>query len=107
MLLCKTLAELLTIFRDFSTFFLCFAVLSRHHVLQQALTTGNLDDKTAREIMKMLYEINDNGTTIIMVTHDHSIIDSSGKRVLTLEKGKIVSDSKKGGSDICQQEPTL
>jgi len=69
--------------------------------------TGNLDDETAREIMKMLYEINDNGTTIIMVTHDHSIIDSSGKRVLTLEKGKIVSDSKRGGYAVCQQEPTL
>lgn len=59
--------------------------------------TGNLDDDTAEEIMKMLYEINRNGTTIIMVTHDHNIIDNSGKRVILLEKGKIISDNKKGG----------
>ncbi len=69
--------------------------------------TGNLDDETAAEIMKMLYEINENGTTIIMVTHDHGIIDRSGKRVINLEKGKIVSDSKRGGLEQCQQEPTL
>lgn len=59
--------------------------------------TGNLDDNTAEEIMKMLYEINANGTTIIMVTHDQNIIEKSGMRVILLEKGKIVSDSKKGG----------
>ena len=64
-------------------------------------------DETAAEIMKMLYQINANGTTIIMVTHDHSIIETSGKRVIVLEKGKIISDSKKGGEDKCQQEPTL
>lgn len=69
--------------------------------------TGNLDSETAQEIMNMLYEINANGTTIIMVTHDHSIIEKSGKRVINLEKGRIISDSKKGGDDICQQEPTL
>ena len=83
------------------------ALVTRPPIIIADEPTGNLDDETAREIMKMLYEINEGGTTIIMVTHDHSIIDSSGKRVLTLEKGKIVSDSKKGGSDICQQEPTL
>lgn len=59
--------------------------------------TGNLDSETAQEIMNMLYQINENGTTIIMVTHDHGIIDRSGKRVINLEKGKVVSDTKKGG----------
>ena len=59
--------------------------------------TGNLDSETAQEIMQMLYEINAGGTTIIMVTHDHSIIDKSGKRVINLEKGKIISDGKMGG----------
>ena len=83
------------------------ALVTRPPIIIADEPTGNLDDETAREIMKMLYEINDNGTTIIMVTHDHAIIGSSGKRVITLEKGKIVSDSKKGGCAECQQEPTL
>jgi len=83
------------------------ALVTKPPVIIADEPTGNLDDETAAEIMKMLYEINANGTTIIMVTHDHSIIERSGKRVINLEKGKVVSDSKKGGSDTCQQEPTL
>ncbi|MBQ8043645.1 MAG: cell division ATP-binding protein FtsE [Clostridia bacterium] len=83
------------------------ALVTRPPIIIADEPTGNLDDETAAEIMKMLYEINSNGTTIIMVTHDHSIIESGGKRVITLEKGKIVSDSKKGGHSQCQQEPTL
>lgn len=73
------------------------ALVTRPPLIIADEPTGNLDDETAEEIMKMLYEINANGTTIIMVTHDHSIIDKSGKRAIILEKGKIVSDSKKGG----------
>lgn len=73
------------------------ALVTRPPIIIADEPTGNLDDETAREIMKMLYEINANGTTIIMVTHDHSILESSGKRVINLEKGKIVSDSKRGG----------
>lgn len=73
------------------------ALVTRPPIIIADEPTGNLDDETAEEIMKMLYEINENGTTIIMVTHDHNIIERSGKRVIKLEKGKIVSDSKKGG----------
>lgn len=83
------------------------ALVTRPPLIIADEPTGNLDDDTAAEIMKMLYEINANGTTIIMVTHDHSIIEKSGKRVINLEKGKIISDSKKGGYSACQQEPTL
>ena len=83
------------------------ALVTRPPIIIADEPTGNLDDETAAEIMKMLYEINANGTTVIMVTHDHSILESSGKRVITLEKGKIVSDSKKGGLEQCQQEPIL
>lgn len=60
--------------------------------------TGNLDDTTAEEIMKILYEVNNNGTTVIMVTHDKDIIRRSGKRTIFLEHGKVVSDSKIGGA---------
>ena len=83
------------------------ALVTRPPIIIADEPTGNLDDETAQEIMRMLYEINENGTTIIMVTHDHDIIEKSGKRVVNLEKGKIVSDSKRGGSLSCQQEPTL
>jgi cell division transport system ATP-binding protein len=83
------------------------ALVTRPPLIIADEPTGNLDDETAEEIMHMLYEINANGTTIIMVTHDHGIIERSGKRVICLEKGKIISDSRKGGCDVCLQEPTL
>ena len=73
------------------------ALVTRPPIIIADEPTGNLDDETAKEIMKMLYEINSNGTTIIMVTHDHNIIETSGKRVVLLNAGKIVSDSKRGG----------
>lgn len=60
--------------------------------------TGNLDDETADGIMKLLFEINSKGTTVIMVTHDKRIIERSGKRAVFLEQGKIVADSKMGGN---------
>lgn len=59
--------------------------------------TGNLDDETANEIMKLLFEINVKGTTVIMVTHDRRIIERSGKRAIFLEEGKVVTDTKMGG----------
>lgn len=73
------------------------ALVTRPPIIIADEPTGNLDDETAQEIMKMLYEINESGTTIIMVTHNHEIIEKSGKRVINLEKGKIISDSKMGG----------
>lgn len=73
------------------------ALVTRPPIIIADEPTGNLDDETAEEIMKMLYEINAGGTTIIMVTHDHSIIERSGKRVISLQNGKIISDSMMGG----------
>lgn len=58
--------------------------------------TGNLDDATANEIMKILYDINKKGTTVIMVTHDKDIVAKSSKRVISLDKGRIISDNKGG-----------
>jgi cell division transport system ATP-binding protein len=58
--------------------------------------TGNLDPKTSKEIMHILFEVNKNGTTIIMATHNSDIVDTLHKRVIQLEKGKIVRDDKKG-----------
>jgi cell division transport system ATP-binding protein len=54
--------------------------------------TGNLDPDTAWEIMMLMEEINRRGTTIVMVTHAKDIVDRMGKRVIGIEKGKIVRD---------------
>ncbi|MFV0275326.1 MAG: cell division ATP-binding protein FtsE [Bacilli bacterium] len=58
--------------------------------------TGNLDPATSMEIMTVIEEINKLGTTIIMATHDQTIVNKMKKRVVTLKEGKIVSDTKKG-----------
>lgn len=58
--------------------------------------TGNLDPKTSDEIMTILFEINKKGTTIVMATHNSDIVNKAGRRVVTLEKGKITKDDKKG-----------
>ncbi len=56
--------------------------------------TGNLDPVTAAEIMDLLEQINLRGTTIVMVTHAKDIVDKMQKRVITIEKGKIVGDKE-------------
>ena len=58
--------------------------------------TGNLDMTTSWEIIKLLQDINKTGTTILMATHNTDIINSLLKRVITLEKGKIVKDERVG-----------
>jgi cell division transport system ATP-binding protein len=60
--------------------------------------TGNLDNATSWEIVKLLQDINEKGTTVIMATHNTDIINSLLKRVLMLEKGKLVKDEKKGSA---------
>ena len=59
--------------------------------------TGNLDPKNSWEIMKLLDEINNSGTTVIVVTHNSEIVDAMQKRVVTIHKGVMVSDEKSGG----------
>jgi cell division transport system ATP-binding protein len=54
--------------------------------------TGNLDVATSWEIVKLLSDINKKGTTVVMATHNIDIVKSLGKRVINIEKGKIVKD---------------
>lgn len=61
--------------------------------------TGNLDNNNAWEIIKLLEEINEKGTTVIVVTHNLEIVKVMKKRVITIKKGLVVSDSKDGDSD--------
>jgi cell division transport system ATP-binding protein len=58
--------------------------------------TGNLDIGTARQIVDLLKKINETGKTVIMATHNFEIVNLLNKRVIELDKGKIVSDQKKG-----------
>lgn len=77
------------------------AAIARALVLKPELfladePTGNLDLDTAWDIVKLLEEINASGTTILMATHNVAIIKRLKKRVVTLNKGRIVKDEKKG-----------
>jgi cell division transport system ATP-binding protein len=57
--------------------------------------TGNLDNTTSWEIVKLLQDINKTGTTILMATHNSDIVNSLLKRVIVLEKGKLIKDEKR------------
>ena len=59
--------------------------------------TGNLDPKNSWEIMHLLEEVNRRGTTVVVVTHNHEVVDMMQKRVITLRNGRIISDEQKGG----------
>ena len=59
--------------------------------------TGNLDPKNSWEIMRLLEEINRRGTTVVVVTHNHEVVDMMQKRVITLRNGRVISDEQKGG----------
>lgn len=72
------------------------AIINQPDVILADEPTGNLDPLNTWEIIKILKKINELGTTIILATHNKSIIDSLGKRVITLEKGRIVRDDKEG-----------
>ena len=58
--------------------------------------TGNLDPETSWDIMEIFKEINAEGTTIVMATHDKEIVDAMGKRVIAIEDGHIVRDEASG-----------
>jgi cell division transport system ATP-binding protein len=58
--------------------------------------TGNLDPDTSWQIMDLLKKINKKGITMLVATHNYDIVDSMDERVVRLEKGRIVSDEKKG-----------
>ncbi|MBI2074357.1 MAG: ATP-binding cassette domain-containing protein [Candidatus Levybacteria bacterium] len=58
--------------------------------------TGNLDPQTSKDIVKLLLDINEKGTTVIMATHNVDVVNKLTKRVVALDKGKIIRDEKKG-----------
>lgn len=68
--------------------------------------TGNLDKITRSEIIDLLQKINDFGTTVLVTTHDETIVNNLQKRVVTLKNGKIVSDQKNHGIYRLDAKPT-
>ena len=58
--------------------------------------TGNLDPETSKDIMDLLERINRTGTTVVMATHDHHIVDSMRQRVVELELGRLIRDEQRG-----------
>ena len=75
------------------------ALINKPDILLADEPTGNLDHNNAWEIMKLLEDINEKGTTVLVVTHNLEIVKVMKKRVITVKKGTIVSDSKQGGFD--------
>jgi cell division transport system ATP-binding protein len=73
------------------------ALVNKPDILLADEPTGNLDPKNSWEIMNLLEKVNNNGTTILVVTHNREIVNAMQKRVITMKKGIIVSDEEKGG----------
>jgi cell division transport system ATP-binding protein len=72
------------------------AFVNRPLVLLADEPTGNLDPDTSQDIMLLLERINRTGTTVLMATHDHSIVDSMRRRVVELDMGRLVRDETRG-----------
>ncbi len=72
------------------------AFVNRPMILIADEPTGNLDPSTSVGIMKLLDRINRTGTTVVMATHDHGIVDQMRKRVVELEDGHVVRDQAQG-----------
>jgi cell division transport system ATP-binding protein len=72
------------------------AVVNRPLVLLADEPTGNLDPSTSVEIMRLLDKVNRIGTTVVMATHDQAIVDAMRRRVIELDKGKVIRDQARG-----------
>ncbi len=73
------------------------ALVNNPRILLADEPTGNLDNNNAWEIMNLLEMINSRGTTVVVVTHNMEIVRAMGKRVITIQKGTVVSDSLDDG----------
>src|SRR5918911_1624831 len=72
------------------------AFVNRPLVLLADEPTGNLDPETSKDIMDLLERINRTGTTVLMATHDHHIVDSMRQRVVELSMGRLIRDEQRG-----------
>ncbi|MCI9161675.1 MAG: cell division ATP-binding protein FtsE [Lachnospiraceae bacterium] len=68
------------------------ALVNQPEILLADEPTGNLDYQNAVEIMDLLWDINQMGTTVVVVTHSQEIVDQMGGRVITLDRGRVIGD---------------
>lgn len=73
------------------------ALINSPEVLLADEPTGNLDAHNSLEIMGLLEEINDRGTTVLVVTHSRDMVRLMGKRVITMDRGLVIGDEAEGG----------
>ena len=73
------------------------AMVNRPAILLADEPTGNLDPENSWEIMKLLQDVHELGTTVLVVSHNEDIVNKMQKRVITLHKGQITSDARHGG----------
>jgi cell division transport system ATP-binding protein len=72
------------------------ALVQRPDVITADEPTGNLDPINAWEILRLLVKINEYGTAVILATHNKDLVDAVGRRVVLLDRGKVISDEEKG-----------
>jgi cell division transport system ATP-binding protein len=72
------------------------AIITQPDIIIADEPTGNLDPINTNEVVNLLKKINDLGTTVILTTHNRSVVDQVKKRVITLENGKVMRDDKDG-----------
>lgn len=77
------------------------ALINKPLVIIADEPTGNLDPVSSVEIMQLLLKINKLGTTVVLATHDKEIVNKASRRVIVLEKGKVICDDEKGKYKIC------
>lgn len=76
------------------------ALIHRPRIILADEPTGNLDLVNSHDVIQLLQKINELGTTVVLVTHNREIVDSLSRRVVTMEKGKIVRDQTENGKYI-------
>jgi len=72
------------------------AIINQPELIIADEPTGNLDPISTYDVIQILKKINDLGTTVILTTHNKGVVEAVGKRVITMEKGKVVRDDKNG-----------
>jgi len=72
------------------------AIINQPELIVADEPTGNLDPISTYDVIQILKKINDLGTTVILTTHNRGVVESIGKRVVTMERGKVIRDDKNG-----------